>query len=184
MALLAARRARSAGALEQARRAVAEVVLTEARIARWSRVAAYEPLRTEPGSLELLERLDAEGVEVIVPVTLPDRDLDWRNWSSRSAAAAGSMGVDAVARADAVLVPALAVGRDGARLGRGGGSYDRALRRCSPGTDLLALVFDGEVLDALPTASWDVSVNAAITPTGRVPLGGVTPGNTAVVGDS
>ena len=38
------------------------------------------------------------------------------------------LGVDAIATADVVLVPGLAVAADGMRLGRGGGSYDRALR--------------------------------------------------------
>ena len=43
------------------------------------------------------------------------------------------LGVDSVAEADLVLVPALAVGADGTPLGRGGGSYDRALARVPAG---------------------------------------------------
>ena len=49
-----------------------------------------------------------------------------------------------------VLVPALAVDRTGMRLGRGGGSYDRALGRVPVGTFVCALLYDGEVLDRVP----------------------------------
>jgi 5-formyltetrahydrofolate cyclo-ligase len=65
-----------------------------------------------------------------------------------------------------VLVPALAVARDGVRLGRGGGSYDRALARVAPGTPRVALLFDGELVDALPADPWDVPVTDAVTPAG------------------
>jgi 5-formyltetrahydrofolate cyclo-ligase len=70
-----------------------------------------------------------------------------------------------LARADLLLVPALAVDRTGVRLGRGGGFYDRALALCAPGTPLVAVVRDGEVLDALPAESHDVPMTHALTPT-------------------
>lgn len=168
--LSAARRARGAADLERARAAIADLTLVAAVAGGWRCVAAYEPMRTEPGSVGLLERLAANGMQVLVPVTLPDRDLDWAV-RGPGGKVGGSLGLDAVSRVDAVLVPALAVDRDGVRLGRGGGSYDRALARCSPGCRLLALVFDDEVLDALPNEPWDVAVHAAITPTGEIALG-------------
>jgi len=70
-----------------------------------------------------------------------------------------------------VLAPALAVSREGVRLGRGGGSYDRALARCRPETTVIALLFDDEVLDFVPSDSWDVRVREAVTPSGFVRLG-------------
>jgi 5-formyltetrahydrofolate cyclo-ligase len=72
--------------------------------------------------------------------------------------------VDAVARADAVLVPALAVDQAGHRLGRGGGSYDRALARVGPLIPLIALLYDDELVDRLPVASHDVPVRAVVRP--------------------
>ena len=41
------------------------------------RVAAYEARRTEPPTDLLVDRLTALGYDVVVPVTQPDRDLDW-----------------------------------------------------------------------------------------------------------
>lgn len=168
--LLSARRARTAGAIEAARAALAAHVLAEAGRQGWRRVAAYVPLRTEPGSLALLEGLRSAGVEVIVPVTLADRDLDWASWPDHSGGSGERLGLDAVAGVDAVLVPALAVGSDGARLGRGGGSYDRALGRIRVGTPVFALVYADEVLERVPVDPWDRAVDAAATPEGVTTL--------------
>lgn len=164
-ALLAARRERGAAELETARAAVRDVVVHRVRAAGWRCVAAYEPLRTEPGSVELLAGLCGAGARVLVPVTLPDNDLDWAEWEP-GAGAGAPLGPRAVADADAVLVPALAVAADGTRLGRGGGSYDRALRRVRPGAVVAALLFDGEAVDTLPREEWDVPVAAVVTPSG------------------
>ena len=69
-----------------------------------------------------------------------------------------------MARADAVLVPALAVDRAGNRLGRGGGSYDRVLARVGPLIPLIALIYDDELLDHVPAERHDVPVRAAVSP--------------------
>jgi 5-formyltetrahydrofolate cyclo-ligase len=63
-----------------------------------------------------------------------------------------------------VVVPAVAVDARGARLGRGGGSYDRALARIAPETLVVALLHDGEVVDELPDEPHDRRVDAVITP--------------------
>jgi 5-formyltetrahydrofolate cyclo-ligase len=116
------------------------------------RVAGYAALRSEPptaGALALCRH-------VLLPVLLPDRDLDW-------AAADGTLlGPDAIAGCDVVLVPALAVDHSGNRLGRGGGSYDRALRRARGLT--IAVLYDDELVDALPAERHDVTVGAVVTP--------------------
>jgi 5-formyltetrahydrofolate cyclo-ligase len=155
------RRALTAEAIAHARAAVRTAVLQRFETAGWRRVAAYVPLRTEPGSTDLLDGLRARGVEVLVPVLRDDRDLDWAAWPGGA-----PIGMDAVRTVDALLVPAVAVARDGTRLGRGGGSYDRALARVPAGVPVAALVYDEEVVDALPADPWDVRVGAVVTPGG------------------
>lgn len=81
------------------------------------------------------------------------------------------LGVDAVATAELVICPAVAVDRRGVRLGRGGGSYDRALARVPDGVPIWAAVYDTEILDTLPADPHDRHVTAALTPTRLVPLG-------------
>ena len=63
-----------------------------------------------------------------------------------------------------VLVPAVAVDRTGLRLGRGGGSYDRALARVGPAILTVAPLYDSEVLPTVPAEPHDQRVRAAATP--------------------
>jgi 5-formyltetrahydrofolate cyclo-ligase len=167
--LLGVRRARTAEQLDAARAAIRAHAVGRARGADC--IAAYIPLRTEPGSVELLAELHDAGTSVLVPIMRDDRDLDWTAWTPTGLG--NQLGVDAICRADLVVVPALAVARDGTRLGRGGGSYDRALARLGGGASVAALVFDDEVLDWLPSDPWDVRVGAAVTPSGWIDLEGI-----------
>jgi 5-formyltetrahydrofolate cyclo-ligase len=166
-AALAVRRARPPAELAAARTAIREHVLVRAR--GLTCVAAYVPLRTEPGSVELLAALVAGGSRVLVPVTRADRDLDWADWTPSGPGP--TLGIDALGSAELVLVPALAVAADGTRLGRGGGSYDRALGRAAAAAPVAALVFADEVRTRLPSQVWDRPVSAAVTPGGWAPLG-------------
>jgi len=158
--LLAAR-----GALDPAERAAGdrERAAVLAGLLAGARVASYVSFGTEPGTHALL------AAEHLVPVVLPDRDLDWVPYGG-----GGPRGPDAVAQCDVVLVPALAVDRAGVRLGRGGGSYDRALRRA--GGLVVALLHEGELVDALPAEPHDVPVHAVALPSGLVRVGAAGPG--------
>ena len=109
---------------------------------RAATVAAYVSIGREPGTGPLLDTLRSQGKRVILPVLQPDGDLDWAVLDGELQAASRGLlephgpllGVEAVATADVVLTPGLAVSADGTRLGRGGGSYDRALGRVPLGT--------------------------------------------------
>ena len=81
-------------------------------------------------------------------------------------------GVGAVAGCDVVLVPALAVDRRGTRLGRGGGSYDRALARARG--LVVALLHEGELADLLPAEPHDVRVDVVALPSGLVRVSDLT----------
>jgi 5-formyltetrahydrofolate cyclo-ligase len=70
-------------------------------------------------------------------------------------------------------MPALAADTGGARLGQGGGWYDRSLAGSAGGDAkprlLVAVVHDDELFDAttdpLPVESHDLRVDAVLTPT-------------------
>ena len=170
-----------------ARRAIRRAVSQRCReltLPAGALVAAYRPLRTEPGSVELLDELTAAGYRVIVPHTLPDLDLDWLPWKPSvvadpvgSSGSPEALGPTTIATAALVLVPAFAVDRAGRRLGRGGGSYDRALARVPAGTVVAALLFTGELVERVPTDPWDRPVTAVVTPAGWLDLPGTGRGN-------
>ncbi len=138
--------------------ALAAAVLPAARGA--GRVAAYSSFGTEPPTTCLIQALHRAGVQVLLPVLLPDGDLEWQ-----SSGGGPLLGVDAVATCSLVVVPALAVDPSGRRLGRGGGSYDRALARVSADALTVALLHDGELLDVVPSEAHDVRVRAVATAT-------------------
>jgi 5-formyltetrahydrofolate cyclo-ligase len=168
-AVLAARRERAVDELALQRAQLRAVVLGRCVDEGWRCVAAYEPMRTEPGSVELLAGWHGLGISVLIPAPLPDNDLDWEHWHPDPERPRPVLGPAAIANAEAVFVPALAVARDGVRLGRGGGSYDRALARVGD-VPVVALLFDGELMDALPRDQWDRSVTAVATPSGWTEL--------------
>ncbi|MCR1783979.1 5-formyltetrahydrofolate cyclo-ligase [Nocardioides carbamazepini] len=179
--LLAARRRRPLTEVGEAARAIAEHLLASPEIRRAATVAAYVSVGTEPGTTVLLDRLVDAGKRVILPVLLPDNDLDWAAYHGPTSLAPArrgllepvgpTLGVDVVATADVVLVPGLAASSAGLRLGRGGGSYDRALARVPVGTFTCVLLYDDEVLPDVPTEPHDLPVTAAATPGGIRRLG-------------
>ena len=75
----------------------------------------------------------------LLPVLRADDDLDWATYEGELAVGRRGtveppgprLGVDAIGTCDLVLVPALLVDRDGYRLGKGAGAYDRALARAT-----------------------------------------------------
>ncbi len=159
-------------ALPPDERARVEATCVEALLPRVDGpVAAYLSIGTEPGTAALLAALAARAVEVLLPVLLPDRDLDWARAGDGVAPGPHGLmeptgerlGRDALARCGVVVVPALAVDRVGIRLGRGGGSYDRALPRTAGWR--VSLLHDGESVVQLPAEPHDAPVHAVFSPT-------------------
>lgn len=174
--VLTARRRRSLAEIGEASAALATRLLDTPEVRRAATVACYVSVSTEPGTGPLLDALQARGRRVILPVLQRDGDLDWAAYTGPDALVAAGRGLlepagprlgpDAVATADVLLCPAVAVDRAGMRLGRGGGSYDRALSRVPVGTFVCALLYDGELLDAVPADDHDRRVGAVATPSG------------------
>jgi 5-formyltetrahydrofolate cyclo-ligase len=177
--ILEARRALTASERQAAGAALAQRVRDWAPLASPGTIAAYVSTGTEPGTHDLINTLHADGTRVLLPVLQPDNDLDWACYEGPDSLARASRGLleptgdvlgpQAVTAADAVLLPGLAVDRRGVRLGRGGGSYDRVLRRLAAADvhpALAVLLYAHEVVDTVPFEPHDHLVDAAITPEG------------------
>ena len=144
------------------------------RVTGLRRIAGYIPVGAEPGSTDLLDQMRAGGTTVLLPVVQPAGVLDWAIYDGPDQLGRGRFGLRepvgerlgsaALAGIDLVLVPALAVARDGVRLGRGAGYYDRALARVPDLTPVVALLHDGELVERLPADPWDRRMTAAVTP--------------------
>jgi 5-formyltetrahydrofolate cyclo-ligase len=172
---LAAARARLTGAERAAAgHAVREAVLALPETQMAGTAAAYYSVGTEPDTRGLVYALWKRGSYVLLPVLLPGGDLDWASYEGPDSLVPGPRGTlqpaepprgtAAVASADLVIVPALAVDRRGIRLGRGGGSYDRALARVGGPVPTVALLYDGELLDEVPSGPHDLPVRMIARP--------------------
>ncbi|WP_330228439.1 5-formyltetrahydrofolate cyclo-ligase [Nocardia sp. NBC_00508] len=145
-------------------------------------VCAYVPVDPEPGSTAMLDALLAGGARVLLPVTGPPGPLSWAEYTGADAMRRARYGLlepigtvlppAEVARAEVILVPALAVDLRGVRLGRGAGYYDRTLSAAHPDARLIAVVRDEELVERLPEEPHDLRMGWALTPRGGLrPLG-------------
>jgi len=179
--VLAARKRRPLEAAAGFAASVADVALAWEPVRHAATVAAYVSVGSEPGTGLLLDALAAAGKRVLLPVVLPGLDLDWAVYTGRSALVpavrglleptAPRLGREAIGQADVVLVPGTGVSPTGARLGQGGGCYDRALPRVSPGTPVAVVLYDDEVGLDVPAEPHDVRVGFALTASGVRSLG-------------
>ncbi len=64
---------------------------------------------------------------------------------------------------DLVIVPGLAFDTAGNRLGRGGGFYDRFLRRLRRSTATVGLAFDAQIVESVPTGDLDFGMDTIVT---------------------
>jgi 5-formyltetrahydrofolate cyclo-ligase len=179
--LLTARGRRPLVEVGEDARSIARHLLAWEPVRRAATVALYVSVGREPGTGILLDGLADAGKRVLLPVVLPDLDLDWAAYGGPASLAPARLGLlepvgprlgpEAVATADVVLVPGLAVSSAGERLGRGGGCYDRALTRVPAGTPVAVLLHDEEVGVDVPAEPHDHPVTHAATPSGVRRLG-------------
>jgi 5-formyltetrahydrofolate cyclo-ligase len=141
-------------------------------------VAAYVPLSSEPGFPNLADALAVTCKSVLLPVARESADgtplpLQWGVYRPGDLVDAPYglfeppppwLKPSALASAQIVFVPALAVDRRGVRLGRGAGFYDRSLPFRDPAAQVIAIVRDDELVDEIPLETHDVPVTHALTP--------------------
>lgn len=155
-----------AAASERICRAIAALpAWREARLA-----AVFLPLAREPQIQALWK--DAGGPVLCVPQVrgpevmlrrVEDRALltgaDWK----LDAPAFSRCPEVSPAELDAILVPGVAFTRDGQRLGRGGGYYDRLLAEGGPAIRRIGVCFECQLVEALPHEAHDQRVALVIT---------------------
>ena len=141
-----------------------------------SLIACYVSMPVEPGTAALIDLLRQRDIRVVLPRVNGDV-LDWVELTDATHFTTSGLGIlepdgpvanDALAECNAFVLPALAVSREGIRLGQGGGFYDRTLEslpaKADGGPVRIALLFDDELVDSVPHESHDARVDQVVMP--------------------
>ena len=125
-------------------------------------IACYCALGDEPESLPALQRWSQSGRRVVVPRVEGD-EMQFYDWSP-STQRIGSFGIDepthearwcAPSEIDLMVVPGVAFTRDGMRLGRGKGYYDRYLSQPEFRARTIGVGYRHQLLEELPMEPHD-----------------------------
>jgi 5,10-methenyltetrahydrofolate synthetase len=145
-------------------------------------VLFYDPLPDEPDVTSLaaatramLTRTPEQGTTITVHEFTAPRE---RHRLGFSQPAAGTAEIDPTA-VDLVLVPGLAFDRNGVRLGRGGGHYDRLLAGLRPDARVVGVCPAEVVVDALPREAHDRPMTHLATEQGVYAVSDRGPGDIA-----
>jgi 5-formyltetrahydrofolate cyclo-ligase len=133
------------------------------------RVACYLAHAGEPDTELFIDWALEQSIEVLLPRSLPDGTLEWVAFTGETEVGIFGFAEPSGPKVEAgtlglVFVPALAVDQDGNRLGKGKGYYDRALETLTPLPPIVAVIFDHELLEQVPTENHDFAVDAVVTP--------------------
>lgn len=151
--------------------AVCARLLELPELQRAGTVFCYVSCGGEVETHRLIETLLHQGKNVLVPRCKPEGEMDCVPIAALSDLVPGAMRIpeprgDApcipAERVDFAVVPAVACGKDGSRLGQGGGYYDRFLARVS--CDFAAVCQTDFLLPAVPCEAHDRKMNIIVTP--------------------
>jgi 5-formyltetrahydrofolate cyclo-ligase len=137
-------------------------------------VSVYWPIRGELGLRFWMERADAAGARIVLPVvTEKAAPLVFRRWRPGCRMERGVWNIPVpaggeVLTPEVVVAPLVGIDAEGYRLGNGGGYYDRTLATFSP---LPRRIGVGQDFCPLPTIfpmPWDIPMQLAVLGDGRV----------------
>lgn len=150
--------------------AIASRVLSLPEVRAAGTVMAFWSFGSEVETSPLIERLHGAGKRVLLPRTDADEvaAVGYAPGDPVVATSFGAMepaGPEVVRpeEVDVVIAPGVAFDRRGARVGYGGGFYDRFLSRTRPDAPVVAIAFSVQIVDEVPEGRGDRRVDAIVT---------------------
>jgi 5-formyltetrahydrofolate cyclo-ligase len=134
-----------------------------------TKIACYLAYGDEPDTEIFIDWAIENEIEVLLPVSNQDGTLNWIKFEGETEVGifgfAEPIGqASDLSGADLIVIPALAVDQKGKRLGKGKGYYDRALAALEVVAPVIAVVFDDELIESVPTEDHDHPVDSVVTP--------------------
>jgi len=139
-------------------------------------VMYYIDVRTEVRTRQALPAALAGGRRIVVPYCV-ERDLHLFHLESMEELSVGMYKIleprqelrdlpakrVEIVEVDLILVPGVAFDRGGGRMGHGFGYYDKLLERARPDAPLVALAFECQLFDEIPTQPHDIFMDKIVT---------------------
>lgn len=162
------KRAMTPEEIQSASQKLKELFLATEQYRRANTVYGYLPYNQEVRTVPILEQTLADGKRVAVPKIFGD-EMKFIYLTDLTQVAEGYAGIpepvaDAPVADDPtalVLMPGLAFDKEGHRVGYGGGFYDKFLTQ-EPEHPTVALCYDFQILEELPTEEFDVPVDLVL----------------------
>lgn len=134
-------------------------------------ISGYMPIKTEISPLGAMKKLAMSGKRLCLPVVESvGNPLCFKEWTPDSAMISGAFGAKIpknglVLKPELLIIPLVAFDRSGARLGYGGGYYDRSLeqlRRRKP-TIAVGFAYSSQEVKKVPTERTDQQLDIIVT---------------------
>lgn len=133
-------------------------------------IALYSSLPDEVYTFDIIHILNDTGKKILLPAVTGDEDMELREYNSDEDLREGSFGimepcgshVTAYSDIDVVVVPGMAFDKNGNRLGRGKGYYDRFLEKVDNAYKI-GICFPFQLLEAVPADAHDIKMDIVIS---------------------
>ena len=131
-------------------------------------ILLYYPIQNEVDVLPLVKRYKHEKT-ILFPVS-HRRGMTVHPYAGNAMMHRGKFGIPEPTTPayegtiDLMIVPAVAFDKKGRRLGRGGGYYDRFIKKIKNHTFTLGVAYDFQMIDEVPSARHDQRVQGVVTP--------------------
>jgi 5-formyltetrahydrofolate cyclo-ligase len=154
-------------------RKVLGLLLTMGSYIKAGRVLLYASYQSEVGTEAVIDNAIKSGKEVVLPkVDESNGCLTKHIIEGMHDVAAGFKGIPEpttkkcirIEEVDIIIVPGVAFSPQGARIGYGGGYYDRLLPRVKGAVPIVALAYEAQLFEELPVEEHDIAMDAIITP--------------------
>lgn len=155
------------------------------QVGKASTIMLYSSLPDEVGTRDLLRRLHAAGKRIVLPAVVSDTEMELRVYDGDQSLREGRYGImepcgmefAKYSEIDVAIVPGMAFDRQGNRLGRGKGYYDRFLHKlkamralASPDQDateapiyIIGVCFPFQLYGQIPVDSNDVGMDLVVS---------------------
>jgi 5-formyltetrahydrofolate cyclo-ligase len=152
--------------------AIKERLLESQMFGEAMRILFYASFRSEVETLSIIKEALQKGKEVVLPRVCTDtKTLTKHPISGMLEVTPGYMGIPEpngeiqykVEQMDMIVIPGAAFAADGSRIGYGGGYYDKLLSRIKGSKPIVALAFESQIVENIPTEGHDVMMDYIIT---------------------